>query len=417
MSQRNVIGVDATTVKDLYQKVSLMTKELNALRSKRNDITRSTKAAKSADERTRLIEQAKQLKLTIQEREATLATLDDKLLENALQIPNETHRNSPIGPESCARVVKTIGTPIDPDNHSFPIQDHLALAKKHNMVDLESAAMVSGASFYYLKNYGALLEMALIQYAMHKAVEKGFSPIITPDIVRTSFAYSCGFKPRNNEMSQIYDVTTPTMDSESPALCLAGTAEVPLAGMFAKKIFNEQDLPQRVVGFGHAFRAEAGARGSDTKGLYRVHQFSKVELFAVSRPDQSELILENLVNLQEEIFTELGLCFRILDMPSEELGGSANRKFDMEAWMPGRGDWGEISSTSNCTDYQARRLSIRYRPKDPSSQLEFCHTLNGTAIAVPRLIVAILENFQNEDGRIEIPTVLRRWIPGNPSHI
>lgn len=314
MSQRNVSGVDATAIKELYQKVALMTKDLNALRSKRNDITRSTKAAKSAEERTKLIEQAKQLKLIIQEREATLATLDDELLENALQIPNDTHQNSPIGPESCARVVKTIGTPIDPDNHSFPIQDHLALAKQHNMVDLESAAMVSGASFYYLKNYGALLEMALIQYAMHKAVEKGFSPIITPDIVRTSFAYSCGFKPRNNEMSQIYDVTTPTMDSESPALCLAGTAEVPLAGMFAKKILNEQDLPQRVVGFGHAFRAEAGARGSDTKGLYRVHQFSKVELFAVSRPDQSELILENLINLQEEMFTELGLCFRYVIM-------------------------------------------------------------------------------------------------------
>jgi seryl-tRNA synthetase len=310
MKQRNVSGVDAMTVKELYHKVSSMTTELNALRSQRNEITRNTKAAKSADERTKFIEQAKQLKLTIQEREATLATMDDNLLESALQIPNDTHQNSPIGPESSARVVKQIGTPIDPGNHGFPIQDHLSLAKRHNMIDLESAAMVSGASFYYLKNYGALLEIALIQYAMHKAVEKGFSPIITPDIVRTSFAYSCGFKPRNNEMSQIYDVTTPTMDSESPALCLAGTAEVPLAGMFAKKILNDQDLPQQVVGFGHAFRAEAGARGSDTKGLYRVHQFSKVELFAVSRPDQSEQILENLINLQEEIFTELGLCFR-----------------------------------------------------------------------------------------------------------
>ncbi|KAH8552376.1 seryl-tRNA synthetase [Umbelopsis sp. PMI_123] len=417
MKRRNVSGADAMVVKELYQKMTTMATELNALRGRRNEITKHTKSAKSMEEKAILIEEAKALKQTIHERETALAAIDNQLLTEALQIPNDTSKDSPIGSEDCARVTKIVGKPIDPDNHPFPIADHLTLAKKHDMIDLETAALVSGASFYYLKNYGALLEVALIQYAMHKAVENGFSPVITPDIVRTSFAYSCGFQPRNNEMSQIYDVTTPTMDADSPALCLAGTAEVPLAGMFAKKIINEQELPKQMVGFGHAFRAEAGARGADTKGLYRVHQFSKVELFAVTRPDQSEAIMEKLLKLQEDIFTELGLCFRVLDMPSEELGGSANRKFDMEAWMPGRRAWGEISSTSNCTDYQARRLSIRYRPRESIAPLEFCHTLNGTAIAVPRVLIAIIENFQDKEGRIEIPSVLRKWLPGEPTHI
>jgi len=417
MKQRNVFGADALVVKELYHKMTAIVTELNELRKQRNDLTKNTKAAKSKDEKAKLIQKAKALKLLIQYREDALSTVDSQLLIEALQIPNDTHKESPIGPESCARIVKTVGKPLDPASLDFPLADHLTLAKQHDMVDLESAAMVSGASFYYLKNYGALLEMALIQYAMHKAVEHGFTPVITPDIVRTSFAYSCGFQPRNNEMSQIYDVTTPTMDAESPAMCLAGTAEVPLAGMFAKNILNEHELPKQVVGFGHAFRAEAGARGADTKGLYRVHQFSKVELFVVSRPDQSEEMMYKLLKLQEDIFTELGLTFRVLDMPSEELGGSANRKFDMEAWMPGRHGWGEISSTSNCTDYQSRRLSIRFRPKEATAQLEFCHTLNGTAIAVPRVLIAILESFQDKHGNIEIPVVLRKWLPGNPSHI
>lgn len=310
MKQRNVSGADALVVKELYQKMTGMVTELNTLRSRRNEITKSTKSATSKEEKTKLIGEAKALKLTIQDRETALSTIDNQLLAEALQIPNDTHSGSPIGPESCARVTKTVGHPIDPSNHEFAILDHLTLAKKHDMVDLESAALVSGASFYYLKNYGALLEIALVQYAMHKAVEHGFTPVITPDIVRTSFAYSCGFQPRSSEMSQIYDVTTPTTDAESPAMCLAGTAEVPLAGMFAKKILNEEELPKQVVGFGHAFRAEAGARGADTKGLYRVHQFSKVELFIVSRPDQSEEMMQKLLKLQEDIFTELGLCFR-----------------------------------------------------------------------------------------------------------
>jgi seryl-tRNA synthetase len=184
---------------------------------------------------------------------------------------------------------------------------------------------------------GAFLELALINYAMHKAASKGFFGVLTPDIVRTSIAYGCGFQPRADEHSQIYDIR-----SSNEPLCLAGTAEIPLAGKFADKTLLETQLPQKLVGFGHAFRTEDGGRGQEPKGLYRVHQFSKVELFAVTTPEQSEEMMEEIRMIQEEMFTELGLCFRVLDMPTEELGASAYRKYDIEAWMPGRKNWGEV---------------------------------------------------------------------------
>ncbi|CAG8536057.1 12685_t:CDS:2, partial [Acaulospora morrowiae] len=209
---------------------------------------------------------------------------------------------------------------------------------------------------------------------------------------------------------------------------LAATAEIPLAGIYAGKILFPSQLPIRMVGFGRAFRAEAGARGQDAKGLYRVHQFSKVEIFCLTRPEESDAMLNEIVSIQEEIFCELEL---ILDMPTYELGASAYRKFDIEAWMPGRGRWGEISSASNCTDYQSRRLNIRYKPSislqeqvgnnanniagqkaQQTLHTEFVHTLNGTAIAVPRMIIAILENFQRDDGKVTIPKVLRNWMCG-----
>jgi seryl-tRNA synthetase len=224
-------------------------------------------------------------------------------LEQALLIPNDTHPNSPIGPEQNARVLKTVGVP-----RLEKLKDHVELASSLGILDLEQAAITSGSSFYYLQGMGAFLELALVQYAMQKAAARGFLGVLTPDIVRTQVAYGCGFQPRRGESSQIYDITTKSEVSSS--LCLAGTAEIPLAGKFATRLLNEQDLPQRLVGFGHAFRTEAGGRGVETKGLYRVHQFSKVELFAVTTPEQSEDMMEEISALQEDIFTELGLCFR-----------------------------------------------------------------------------------------------------------
>ncbi|KAI8372582.1 seryl-tRNA synthetase [Choanephora cucurbitarum] len=414
MTLRKYEGVDMNSFVELNKLRLELYNQLTALRADRNELSLATRAVPKSnrEERNALIEKGQHVKSQIKLCEEQLNQTELELLKQGLMIPNNTHRDSPIGPEENARVIKVVGEQRSPQG----LLDHVQIATDLNILDMEQAAITSGSSFYYLQGMGAFLELALVQYAMHKAVSKGFLGVLTPDIVRTNIAYGCGFQPRSGESSQIYDITTKSTTEST--LCLAGTAEIPLAGKFATQLINEHELPQRLVGFGHAFRTEAGGRGIETKGLYRVHQFSKVELFALTTPEQSEAMMEEIKGLQEEIFTDLGLCFRILDMPTEELGASAFRKYDMEAWMPGRGKWGEISSTSNCTDYQSRRLSIRYRPKHQTDKnTQFCHTLNGTAIAVPRVIVAILETFQTKDGSVKIPKVLQKWLPGEPEYL
>ncbi|KAI8143961.1 seryl-tRNA synthetase [Fennellomyces sp. T-0311] len=427
MRLRNYDSDIVHKVKQLYALRDTLLKKRQSLTAQRDETNQLIRSARNKDERQQFIDRGREYKEQLRVLEDELAATDSDMSAYALLIPNDTHPDTPLGPEENARVVKVVGTQrLEED-----LVDHLTLAENLDLVDLGQAAKVSGSKFYYLKNNGAWLELALIQYAMDKATRHGYNAVITPDVVRTSIAYGCGFQPRKTEASQIYDVTTAsTINTSAPKLCLTGTAEIPLAGMFAQKMLKEEELPQRVVGFGRAFRAEAGHGSAEERGLYRVHQFSKVELFAVTTPAQSDAVLEELRELQEDIFTELGLCFRVLDMPTEELGASAYRKYDIEAWMPGRRNWGEISSTSNCTDYQTRRLDIRYLssqfkehvgPKDvrvpwhiKEKWVDFCHTLNGTAIAVPRVMIALLETFQRPDGTVEVPEPLRKWIPGQP---
>lgn len=266
---------------------------------------------------------------------------------------------------------------------------------------------MSGSKFYYLRGAAAILELALINWAMQRVSTKhGFEAITTPDLVRGHVLERCGFQPRG-ENSQVYGV-------QGHDLYLAGTAEIPLGGLFIDRTFAESELPVRVAAFGHCFRTEAGAAGAAGRGLYRVHQFSKVEMFVVCHPSQSDALLEELVAIEEEMFQDLGLHFVSLDMPSDDLGAPANKKVDIEAWMPGLARYGEVSSASNCTDYQARRLNIRFKPSGGASNApsSFCHTLNATAAAVPRLIVAILENFQRDDGSVVVPEVLRSYAGG-----
>ncbi|KAI9473485.1 MAG: seryl-tRNA synthetase [Benjaminiella poitrasii] len=421
--QQNIVNrgyerIDLNQFAQLNEERNQIKRKLKLLNTKQEEVNvamrRAIKLSQSAAEEW--IEKGKQLKLEIKPLDEKLSQIEDQLLTQGLKIPNDAHPNSPIGSEENARIIKTIGTPRN--NNEYQLKDHLQIATELDIIDIKQAAIGSGSSFYYLQGMGAFLELALIQYAMHKAHAKGFYGVLTPDIVRTQVAYGCGFQPRSDEHSQIYHITTKSQ--EDPAMCLVGTAEIPLAAKMATRLFAEKDLPIRLAGFGHAFRTEAGGLGRDPKGLYRVHQFSKVELFAVTTPDQSESMMEEIRDLQEEMFSELGLCFRVLDMPTKELGASAYRKYDMEAWMPGRRKWGEISSTSNCTDYQARRLSIRYclkKHKMNPGNAYFCHTLNGTAIAVPRIIIAILETFQQQDGSVQVPQVLRRWLPGEPEYL
>ncbi|KZT30869.1 seryl-tRNA synthetase [Neolentinus lepideus HHB14362 ss-1] len=353
------------------------------------------------------LEDAKFLKIEIAHLEEELASVEERLLTLSLAVPNDTHPSSPIGSEDAAIILSTHGSDPIPASSA---RDHVNIARSLGLLDLEAGATVTGSSWYYLTNEAALLEIALTNYAMSIAVAHGFTPVTTPDAVKLDIAKRCGFNPRDplsgSPASQMYHLTQhPEAERESsyPELVLAGTAEIPLAGMFANKILLSEELPIKMAGLGRAFRAEAGARGADTRGLYRVHQFTKLELFAVTTEESSDEMMEELKQLQVKIFEGLGLTFRVLDMPTEELGASAYRKYDMEAWMPGRGSWGEISSTSNCTDYQSRRLHIRYREGSSEEHrsttvstrrrpLPFAHTLNGTAAAVPRLIVALMEN-------------------------
>ncbi|KAK7059196.1 Serine--tRNA ligase, mitochondrial [Paramarasmius palmivorus] len=409
----------------LYKEFKTVKQKLDAKRNERSmvgeTIERSAKA-KDAETKAAALRTAKELKEEISELELATSQIENEMLGLALAIPNDTHASSPLGPESAAEVLDIRGPTPLPAN---PNRDHADIARKLNLIDFESGAKVTGSSWYYLLNEAAILEMALTNYALSVAMRHGYTPVTTPDVVRSDIARRCGFQPRDHSdppVAQAYHLQSTSPNSSE--LILAGTAEIPLAGMFANRVHKSPSLPLKVVGIGHAFRAEAGASGTDTRGIYRVHQFSKVELFAVTKSEESEETMEAMRLVQQEILDGLRIPYRVLDMPTEELGASAYRKYDMEAWMPGRGGWGEVMSLSNCTDYQARRLHIRYTtPKEPSVSVPnptlFAHTLNGTAAAIPRLIVALLENGIELDEAGEpigliLPSTLRPfWLQTN----
>jgi seryl-tRNA synthetase len=266
-----------------------------------------------------------------------------------------------------------------------------------HLVDFEGGAKVTGQKFYYLKNEAVLLELALVTFATRVLQDEGFTLFITPDLARRDILEGIGFNPRG-ESTQIYNV-------ENTDLSLIATAEITLGGLLADEVLEGERLPLLYAGISHCFRTEAGSAGRESRGLYRVHQFTKVEMFAFTRPEQSEAMHERLVAIEEKIYATLGIPYRVMDICTGDLGGPAYRKYDLEAWMPGRDQWGEITSTSNCTDYQARRLNIRFREKGRKGT-RLVHMLNGTAIAVSRAIIALLENGQQADGSIRLPPVL-----------
>eukprot|EP00180_Rhodochaete_pulchella_P001469 Plantae.Rhodophyta-Rhodochaete_pulchella.ctg22793.p1 GENE.Plantae.Rhodophyta-Rhodochaete_pulchella.ctg22793~~Plantae.Rhodophyta-Rhodochaete_pulchella.ctg22793.p1 ORF type:complete len:473 (-),score=58.45 Plantae.Rhodophyta-Rhodochaete_pulchella.ctg22793:249-1532(-) len=399
---RNV-DADANAVVELYDQVRALIAENDGLRAKRNENAAAMKSAgkMSPDERAACITEGKLIKAQVAEVEARLSDVQIQLNAQAARIPNMTHPDVPIGEESNAAILREVGAQR---NFDFPIRSHVDLGAELDLFDFENAARVTGNKFYYLRNAGALLEVALISWAMSQAAARGFTPMTTPDLARENVVSGCGFAPRG-EASQVY-----TLDSPNNELCLVGTAEIPLGGYYSGQIIDKSALPLKMAAFSHCFRQEVGAAGAVTRGLYRVHQFSKVEMFVISHPDDSERMHNMLRSIEEDMFESLGLHFKVLDMPTLDLGNPAYRKFDIEAWMSGRGSYGEISSASNCTDYQARRLNIRYRESKGDNR--FVHTLNGTACAVPRMIVAILENFQREDGSVVVPEVLRPYMGG-----
>ncbi len=355
--------------------------------------------------RARLVEEGRQHRdteraLTV-EAEESLARRD----EAWGKVPNLTHPETPRSLEEH-REVSRWGLPRDFAAEGFAPRDHLAVAESLDLVDFASGAKVAGQKFYYLKNDAVLLDLALQHFALGVARRHGFVLHTTPDLARVEILQGLGFNPRG-ESTQVYSVA-------NTDLCLVGTAEITLGGMLADLILEEEKLPLLFAGLSHCFRTEAGSAGQESRGLYRVHQFTKVELFAFTSAEEgvSEAMHRRFLAIEEEIFQALGLPYRVLDIASGDLGGPAYRKFDIEAWMPGRGDYGEVTSTSNCTDYQARRLRIRYRPGDEGAKAKprHVHMLNGTAVATSRAIVAILENYQQADGSVLVPEALRPWV-------
>ena len=395
IKNRNMTA-DADKVVELYDKrTSLVTKQQD-LQQQRNENAKAMKQKLDDAKRQELIQAGKKIKEDIAEVEKELSQIEIDLDTAARQIPNMIHPDAPIGKLDTENLdVKKVGTPRKFD---FEPKDHVQIAEELDLLDFDRGTKVSGPKFYYLKNEAVFLEQALIQYALNILRKHGFELFITPDVAREEILKGIGFNPRGNE-SNVYSI-------EEEGTCLVATAEITLGGYHSGEILEKSKLPLMYGGLSHCFRREAGAAGQFSKGLYRVHQFDKVEMFVYSTPEQSDELHHKLREIEEEIFTGLGLPFHVVDTCSGDLGAPAYRKWDLEAWMPGRngGEYGEVTSTSNCTDYQARRLNIKY--KDDDGKNKYVHTLNGTAIAVGRAMLAILENYQNEDGSVTIPPVL-----------
>ena len=395
--QRNV-PCDPARVAALYEEHAQLITNVNALRQERNKMNQELKKTRGGDELLKGF--AKEKKNELNELEERSAHVTFLLEKEACKLPNETHPETPIGNESENKILSLFG---QKPTFDFKIKDHTEIVTMLNLVDFEAGRKVAGSRFVCLCNEAAFLELALVQWAMFKLRGQGFTAILPPDIANWNMVEGCGYQPRreaDGTCSQIYGI-------EKTDLCLSGTSEIALAGMKSNSIVDAATLPLRYAAFSHCFRTEVSHGGSKLRGLYRLHQFSKVEMFAFAKPEEAESILQDFLDIQIEMYTELGLHFRIVEMASEELGAPAFRKYDIEAWMPGRGSFGEVSSISNCTDYQSRRLNIRYHSKDKT---QYVSTLNGTACAIPRLLIAILESFQQADGSVLIPKVLQPYM-------
>jgi seryl-tRNA synthetase len=384
--------------------------------------------AKNVPMKQGIIDEAKELKAELSAIEAQETQLQEEIEGLAQDLPNLSSTHTPVGTDF--EVVGYINQRLSPtnSNNERVWRSHVDIGQELGILDFSGSAQTSGWGWYFLVGDGAMLEQALVQYALSVARQRGWKPVAPPSLVYSHIASACGFQPRDqNGEQQVYAIEQSDKDKSKPQLALAGTAEIPLAGMKANQTIEDSQLPLKTVGVSRCYRAEAGARGADTKGLYRVHEFTKVEMFAWTLPDNagedhftssnaanSETIFEEMLSMQQEILESLGLHCRILEMPTTDLGASATRKRDIEAFFPSRRDkdegWGEVTSTSMCTDYQSRRLHTRTRI---NGKLEFPHTLNGTALAVPRVLAAILENHWNEqDSTVTIPAVLRPFMGG-----
>ena len=384
--------INIKEVLDLDEKRKKELIRVEELRRRRNEVAAKMKGGKPEPE---LIEEGKRIKNELSELEADLEKVEAELKAVLKMIPNVIFEDVPLGGEENSVEVKVWG-----EKKASGV-DHLDYAVSRDWVDFERGAKVAGAKFYYLKNELALLENALLQYGISKMAEHGFTYMTVPDMVSSRVLEGCGFNPRTSDQSDEYFV-----DGED--LALSATAEMPLAGYHMDEIIDEDKLPLFYAGYSACFRKEAGTYGKYTRGLFRVHQFNKLEMFAFCLPEQSKEIFEKILAIEEDIWQGLGVPYRVINIAAGDLGAPAAKKYDMEYWSPVNQMYQEINSCSNCTDFQARAINVRVRRKDGS--IDFVHTLNGTAISLARALVVLIENYATEGGKMKVPEVLKPYL-------
>lgn len=369
-------------------------KAADELREQRNANASAMKGSKPSPE---LIEEGKRIKTELADKEAELNAAETSFQTQLAAVPNIIFEDVPIGDEEDSVEIKQWG------EQTTGAVDHLDFATKRDWVDFERGAKVAGAKFYYLKNELALLENAITQFALNKLQEKNFTYMTVPHMVNTRVGFGTGFAPRSSEESNEYFL-------EGEDLMLIGTAEAPLTGYHADEILNEADLPLYYVGYSPSYRSEAGASGKHSRGLFRVHQFNKLEMYAFTLPEQSQEVHEKLLAIEEEIWQAIGIPYHVINIASGDLGAPAAKKFDIEYWSAVDGAYRELTSCSNCTDFQARNLNIRVRRQN--GEIDTVHTLNGTAVSLARSLVAVIEHYQNDDGTLRVPEVLQPYLNG-----
>lgn len=384
--------VDELLAADEVRRAAIV--EFEALRAEQNSLSKSVGAAKG-DEKSALLDRAKSLSAQVKEAEAKKSLTEESFRKLALLLSNIVDPSAPIGGESDFKVIEQVGKPRE---FGFEVKDHVELGKILGAIDVERGAKVSGARFYYLTGVGALLELALVNYAISLATKAGFIPVIPPVLVKPEAMEGTGFLGQAAE--NVFHL-------KEDDFYLVGTSEVALAAYHMDEILDSNKLPLRYSGYSPCFRREAGSYGKDTRGIIRVHQFEKVEMFSFCKPEDAAAEHQRLLAWEKEFLNAMEIPYRVIDVATGDLGSSAIRKFDCEAWIPTQGGYREVTSTSNCTDFQARRLNIRTKGENGTSPVA---TLNGTLVAVPRMIVAILENHQQADGSVNLPKALQSYL-------
>lgn len=391
----DVTIVDRVLVIDEIRRAALS--EFETLRAEQNSLSKSVGAAKG-DEKAVLLENAKSLADKVKAADAKRTEVETEANALVMQLSNLLDPEAPIGGEADFVTIEHVGTPRDFTKDGFEAKDHVELGKLLGAIDTERGAKVSGSRSYYLTGVGAMLEFALVNYAIQSALKAGFTPVIPPVLVKPAAMEGTGFLGQAAE--NVYHL-------EKDDYFLVGTSEVPLAAYHMDEILLGEKLPMRYAGYSSCFRREAGSYGKDTRGIIRVHQFDKVEMFSFCKPEDAKAEHARLLQWEKDFLNAMEIPFRVIDVASGDLGSSATRKFDIEAWIPTQNAYREVTSTSNCTDFQARRLNIRYKDGGGTKAVA---TLNGTLVAIPRMIVAILENHQNADGTVNVPASLQPFL-------